>query len=800
MKELPLARVSTVPAPFSEAGPGRAWCVRCGLANASREPYSRPFVPKGWTGRLLVIGSGRTEGRALMERLLRRAGYESRDVCFADPVRCVTTRPLTVRQIRACRPFLLRVIECLKPRAILACGSAAIRAVTNRGDRANVVHVRGRALPIPGILEPPVAYGTFDPGAVLIGNTYYESLIAEDIARLTWPELPWPKNEEPSGKTVGIDAEFTSYSILTFAVSGADSAVAYEGYDMAKAGRVLQEAAVVVGHNVFVDIDAAIRVGLPIKEDWVRGINVRDSLLLARMVDENRGAGGYDLETQLTSYFNTRPWKHRTEEISESDPVAWGPELRADRCRLDAWAAYKLVEKLEPLAKGPVEFTHRIAASLHRVRLAGVMLDKQAFESVAGQLYAERERARDLLTKAAFSYGMTEFSPTNDKHIRELLFERLGLDVVARTKTEGLPSVDKVTLAYHQNNDAVRLLAAFNAADKVCGLIDGPKGIRANVATTFDTADGPMLYLETNISPLGARTGRRSSNRPNMQNWKPVMRRLVRSRWSGGAILDADYKSLEPYILGWLARDDKYLTYFQEGKGYVGIAKEVYGRDVEKGTREYRVVKAIVLGTNYGAGAKKIANQLWIELGVKLSSEYAEHEREVERCRKKYLRAFPGIKRYMDKARHTLLTTGKVVTPTGRVRHMPVPQGERTPGFGHFLNSAYNFPIQSLASDVTGSALVDVEEAISREYGISYIELHRALLSKQWPNVPLAINEIHDELVYDLPPDDVVNRKRVVELIVETMRAVPTLRKVCPGFTLALDVEYLIGPTWGMKE
>jgi DNA polymerase I-like protein with 3'-5' exonuclease and polymerase domains len=645
-----------------------------------------------------------------------------------------------------------------------------------------------------------LAYGTFDPNSVLIGNTYYESLIAEDIARLTWPELPWPKNEEPAGKMVGIDAEFTPYSVLTFAVSGADSAVAYEGYNMIRAGLAFREATVVVGHNVFVDIDAAFRVCLPIKEDWVRGVAVRDSLLLARMVDENRGAGGYDLETQLTSYFNVRPWKHKTEEISEYDPLVWGPELRIDRCRLDAWAAYKLVEKLEPLAKGPVEFTHRIAASLHRVRLAGVTLDKQAFESVASQLYAERERARDLLTKAAFSYGMTEFSPTNDSHIRELLFERLGLDVVARTKAEGLPSVDKVTLTHYQNNDVVRLLAEFNSADKVCGLIDGPKGIRANVATTIHIVDGPLLHLETNISPLGARTGRRSSNRPNMQNWKPVMRRLVRSRWSGGAILDVDYKSLEPYILGWIAKDDKYLTYFQEGKGYVGIAKEVYGRDVEKGTHEYRVVKAIVLGTNYGAGAKKIASQLWMELGVRLSSEYAEHEREVERCRKKYLRAFPGIKRYMDNARHALLTTGKIVTPTGRVRHMPVPQGERTPGFGHFLNSAYNFPIQSMASDVTGSALVDVEEAITREYGISYIELHRALLSKQWPKVPLAINEIHDELVYDLPPDDVVNRKRAVELIVETMRAVPTLRKVCPSFTLALDVEHFVGPTWGLKE
>ncbi|MDE1839850.1 MAG: hypothetical protein KGH87_08025, partial [Thaumarchaeota archaeon] len=144
------------------------------------------------------------------------------------------------------------------------------------------------------------------------------------------------------------------------------------------------------------------------------------------------------------------------------------------------------------------------------------------------------------------------------------------------------------------------------------------------------------------------------------------------------------------------------------------------------------------------------------------------------------------------------LTTGQIVTLTDRVRHMPVPQGEDTPGFGHFLNSAYNIPIQSLASDVTGSAIIDVEEALCNEYGISAVEMHKGLLSHEWPEMPLLINEVHDELVFDVPP--MVNQEQSTELILEMMKSVPTLRRVCPAFTLELGIEHLIAPTWGEKS
>jgi DNA polymerase I-like protein with 3'-5' exonuclease and polymerase domains len=114
-------------------------------------------------------------------------------------------------------------------------------------------------------------------------------------------------------------------------------------------------------------------------------------------------------------------------------------------------------------------------------------------------------------------------------------------------------------------------------------------------------------------------------------------------------------------------------------------------------------------------------------------------------------------------------------------------------------NSAINAPIQGLASDITGSALIDVESAILQEYHISLWDYHYALYDKQWPDIPILINEVHDDLVVDYPNTDAKRHKRDVELVVETMKQVRSLRKLVPSFDLVLNVEAQVGKYWGAK-
>jgi hypothetical protein len=111
---------------------------------------------------------------------------------------------------------------------------------------------------------------------------------------------------------------------------------------------VVKKAKVLVGHSVGGDLDHLVKLGLA-KNEWLAGFNIRDSLLLARMFDENRGKGGYGLEALLISEFNFAPWKGETEKLIKATGNAadWTPEQRIARCRLDAWATHILADHFE---------------------------------------------------------------------------------------------------------------------------------------------------------------------------------------------------------------------------------------------------------------------------------------------------------------------------------------------------------------------------------------------------------------------------------------------------------------------
>lgn len=570
----------------------------------------------------------------------------------------------------------------------------------------------------------------------------------------------------------------------------------------------LNESSWLAGHSVAGDITELVAAGIPVREAWVQGRKVLDSLLLSRMRDENDLS--YELENLVTSRFDVDPWKHETEpynwikEPNEKGKVTkrrsvdarrWPSALRRKRCARDAWAARLLVEADYDKTKAKlVEYTQRTASLLERVNLAGAVIDMEKFDSLDADLSMQLLQARDLLTKHAAQAGVDGFVPTNDGHIRELLYKRLGLPIISKTKG-GLPSVDKNTLKQLGDNAVLQLLIGFNKLDKL---------YTVNVSGVRKLIHG-IGYLPFRINPLGARTGRRSSSKPNAQNWPESVRGIVTSRFFGGQILNADYSKLEVVLIAWVAGDDKLLSAFTGGKGYIDVARELFGKDVANGTPEYTAVKSIVLGVHYNMQTPKMARQLAL-IGIKFSEDWDEHERETDRLRTKYLRRYPGIGRYMLDRENYWLRTGTSVSYTGRVRHLPVPD-HAGKGYGHLLNQAINFPIQSLASDVTASALLDIEEAFLHEAGLTYVEYLEALIDQKKyltncggrGTIPLSqlINEIHDSVVVDLFPG---TAKRDQEIVIECMRAVKSLKQLAPGFNRKiLNADWKLGSHWRSK-
>jgi len=806
----------------------RPGCKSCGLYDHCQTPFMLPFVPVGWTGRLLLVGeapgededenSGRPfTGRAgkLLRDLYIAAGYTDLDVALVNSIRCRPRNNVApnMRQVRACRSFLLRVIEQTNPKIILGLGTIALHALTNSGD-SNVTDSRGRQIRVPGLPDAK-AWVTYHPAAVLHGATHLKARILDDLKAIEKSRFEWPADVFPAGNFCSVDTEYSpTGELLTVGLADKSRSRAVEG-DFGEAAKVLAGVEYLGGHSVAGDVSKLLEAGLPVREEWARGDKLVDSLLLSRMVDENDLS--YELENQVMAIQPTAPWKKRTTEISKTDATLWPVDARVERCRLDAWGSHVISSHFWPsLASVPalVQYTHQIASVLERVALSGAFIDLNRFNELKVGYETKVFRLTDELKKIAAAQGMGEFSPSNDNHIRALLYEKLGLPIEHRTSHQK-PRVDKLTLKGF-SNETGDLLAEYAKYEKLLS-VNGT-GLAELLHPCGTIAGQPLAWLPFHINPLGARTGRRASTRPNSQNWPGSVRGIVRTRWPNGQIGDFDYQKLEVVLIAWVSGDDRLLHDFTVGRGYLDVAKDLLGKEIKKGTVEYRGIKAIVLGVHYNMQTDKMASDLWNgvidEEGrlvpIRFSDSYELHWEEVDRIRTAYLLRYRYLSIYIQERSSQLLQTHSSCSYIGRVRHLPLTHGRQTPGLGHLTNQAINFPIQSLASDVTGSALIDIEADLLDVHGMSYVEYQSLLLEdrrKLLTNPPSRdimglelipmthiINEVHDSLVLDFHPDYL---KRDTEIVVEGMKAVRSLRELAPGFDLKLGVDFKLGPCWG---
>jgi len=505
---------------------------------------------------------------------------------------------------------------------------------------------------------------------------------------------------------------------------------------------------------------------------------------------------------------SVEPWKEPTQKILDEGGTAadWAPEQRVQRCRLDAWASavLALTFKLALPRREYVDFTHRVAMSLHRIYLAGAFVDMKELHGMGARLQAEANRTRELLERSAAKYRMEEFAPTNTEHLRVLLFKKLKLKPIAKTRG-GLPQVDKILLKQYADVPEVKHLVEFKKAHKMLSTWYGSEDRKTDappLVETVEPAGTDLGILRFRLRAHGARTARRSSGRDdsdalsatNSQNWPKEARRIIRSRWPKGLIDNEDYKSLEVMLIAWQAKDERLFEYFTKHKsGYISVAKDLLNKTIEKDTIEYRTIKEVVLGSNYRMRAPKMAWKLWYQLQVRLAKTFEKHLKRTEAILEAYHQKFPRLRRYQEERVREVLETQQIVCETGYVRHLPCPEGRDTPGFWHTANEASNVRTQHLASAITGSALIDIEAALLKEHKMSYVEYHSALLKKAWPPFALPINEVHDSLVFDLHPR---SAKRDREIIRETMRAVPTLRALVPSFDIPLTVDGQVGSVW----
>lgn len=131
---------------FSKGNEKREACQHCKLFTKCKEPFRVPDVPDEWTSKLLLVSDSLSkDAHKVIRKAWRDAGYRDEDIAIVPPLRCGGHAKPNMGQIRACRPFLLKALDVLKPKYVLGLGATALRALTNKSD-ANITKARGKEI------------------------------------------------------------------------------------------------------------------------------------------------------------------------------------------------------------------------------------------------------------------------------------------------------------------------------------------------------------------------------------------------------------------------------------------------------------------------------------------------------------------------------------------------------------------------------------------------------------------------------------------------------------------------------
>jgi DNA polymerase-1 len=388
---------------------------------------------------------------------------------------------------------------------------------------------------------------------------------------------------------------------------------------------------------------------------------------------------------------------------------------------------------------------------LWRMERNGVLLDRAKLEAQSHEL------GKEIFQKEqeAYSAAGQPFNLGSPKQIQEILFERQKLPVKKKTPS-GQPSTDEDSLAeLALDHPLPRLILEHRALSKLKSTYTDklPKSINERTGR-----------VHTTYSQITAVTGRLSSNEPNLQNIPirtPAGRRIRECFIAppGAKIVSADYSQIELRIMAHLSGDANLRRAFAEGEDiHRATAAEVFGVSIENVEPDQRrVAKVINFGLIYGMSSFGVAQNLGIDRST--AQSYIE----------RYFARYPGAKRYMDETRARARELGYVETVFGRRLWLPELKSGAPVRRQAAERAAINAPMQGTAADLIKLAMISVQNFLEKEK-------LKALL----------IMQVHDELVFEVPDDEL-----------ETVKArVPELMQSVAKLDVPLVVEVGVGDNW----
>jgi len=403
---------------------------------------------------------------------------------------------------------------------------------------------------------------------------------------------------------------------------------------------------------------------------------------------------------------------------------------------------------LEPLFR---EIEMPLVRVLAEMEWNGIRIDEAFFERMGVEM---RVQLRDLEAQIHAAAGQ-EFNIGSTPQLREILFGKLGLPVIKKTKTGASTDVDVLQELASQGHELPTLLMQYRQIEKLRGTyVDAlPKSVNPETGR-----------IHTSFNQTVAATGRLASSDPNLQNIpiRTEMGAEIRRGFipaEGNRFVTADYSQIELRILAHYSGDEAFVEAFRAGVDiHRQTARIIFGVPADQVTREMRDrAKTVNFAVIYGIGP--------FALGQKLGMSTAEAKEFIEQ----YFQRFPGVRRYLDEQMEKARQTGYVETLTGRRRYIPEINARNfnIRSFGE--RAATNAPIQGTAADLIKIAMIRIQNDLeARNDGT------RMLL------------QVHDELLFETPADKVED---VRELVRDRMENAAVL-------DVPLRVEGGVGTSW----
>lgn len=408
-----------------------------------------------------------------------------------------------------------------------------------------------------------------------------------------------------------------------------------------------------------------------------------------------------------------------------------------------------------------LDLEHSIIPAVAELELNGVSLDIDLWFKQVAEFEKLSQRA-DQQMRQLIGKGYVLHVPAKKKGediIKDIPEEDINLNSPAQLKelfnSRFAQDTDTTNAAYLEettHHDSPQL-AEFAT------LLLNHRGYKKRLGYAYEQFINPVTgRVHPSYHQMGARTGRFSCSKPNLQQvprpvkGEPNMRHIWIADSEDFVIIRADYSQQEPRVMAQLCGDPAMIDACNKEDVYLEFGKHIFGHEIQKGSEERHTAKTFVLAVGYGAGADKLASA-------------SGKDRQTCLAIKNTIRnTFPIMAQYGDKMYKTLVQYGYVETAIGRRRYIP----------NHMYTIAVNTPVQGTAADMFKLSLAKVHNALTELKKCGKINSS----TRVW-------NLVHDEIEVHCHKDEV---DFVLPIVKELMEEAG--REICPDVLHVAEAEY----------